>query len=297
MNDILLVPDDIGMSRYRVHRQAFRVFYGYGLLDSGVTMKNFFGKRVALLAILAAALTMQASAFGIQELIGGKSSAEKVQSFTRIDFGLPGDLVIIQGNEHSITIEADRDTKKRIKTSIKGGELRIWIESNIFNWFVTDDIKVTVTLPEIAGVILSGSGNISAPQGIDADSLSLTLSGSGNIKMDVTADSLKLTLSGSGNIVSDIKASQLKATLSGSGNIRLDGNSDAAVFTISGSGNIRADECKVQDAEATIAGSGEMLLRAEETLNIRIVGSGSVRYSGRAKVTSEIVGSGDIREM
>jgi hypothetical protein len=59
-------------------------------------------------------------------------------------------------------------------------------------------MSVVVTVPTLSELTLAGGGNM-VVDGIKAESLTVTLSGSGNVTGSGDAESLGVTLSGSGN--------------------------------------------------------------------------------------------------
>jgi hypothetical protein len=62
-----------------------------------------------------------------------------------------------------------------------------------------------------------------------------------------------------------------------------------------GSGKLSADGLSADDAEVSIAGSGNIYIKANKTISADIVGSGSVYYSGTATISSvRTIGSGRI---
>ena len=80
-------------------------------------------------------------------------------------------------------------------------------------------MSVLVTVPKLSEPTLAGGGNV-VVTGITTESLTITLSGSGNLTGSGTAGSLDVTLSGSGNAwFTDLVADDVHAVPSGSGNI------------------------------------------------------------------------------
>ncbi len=104
---------------------------------------------------------------------------------------------------------------------------------------------------------------------VTAKSLSsLSIAGSGYIKVDgvLNSSDVNLTISGSGSITSAIKSTNLHATISGSGTINVDGNSESANFVVSGSGEMKAKELKTDAAAVSLTGSGNAHIYADKTI-------------------------------
>ncbi|MFZ6025963.1 MAG: head GIN domain-containing protein [Bacteroidota bacterium] len=127
----------------------------------------------------------------------------------------------------------------------------------------------------------------------------LYVSGSGDIigkgKFS-NAGTTNIGVSGSGNIKLDFdRFDGIDASVSGSGGIILKGTSNAIYARISGSGNINCKEVVSDDVTASISGSGNIRVQANTSIDARIAGSGSVFYTGGAKnVRTHKAGSGRI---
>jgi hypothetical protein len=207
----------------------------------------------------------------------------KVPSFTEISMRVPGKLYIQQGEVQKVTIDAKSSTLKDIITEVNGRALIIRFPAKNYLWrnFDPGSIIINVTIPEITGLTVSGSGDIIGEGALSSLIMDVVISGSGNINL------------------SDLKVDRIKTIISGSGNISLKGSKVASEFTgtISGSGNIKAQNLEAENVKVTISGSGNCSVRSNGTCTVRIAGSGSFYYSGNPSVDSTIAGSGNVREI
>ena len=110
----------------------------------------------------------------------------------------------------------------------------------------------------------------------------------------LTAPSLRIGLSGSGNMELTANAADVSTSISGSGNVRLNGRTTSQNVRLSGAGNYRAFELPSAEATATLSGSGNIEVRAANTLRADLSGSGDVRYRGQPRVSSTVTGSGRV---
>lgn len=127
----------------------------------------------------------------------------------------------------------------------------------------------------------------------------LYLSGSGDIigKGNFSnSGTTNVAVSGSGNIKLDFgRFDRIDASVSGSGGIILKGSSNEVDARISGSGNINCKEVVSDDVTASVSGSGNIRVQANTSIDARIAGSGNVYYTGGAKnVRTHKAGSGRI---
>ncbi len=105
-------------------------------------------------------------------------------------------------------------------------------------------------------------------------------------------------LAGSGDIeVEGFDGGKTSLVIAGSGYIEADGKLDYLRLTINGSGRADVPDLEVEDADVTINGSGNVLVRVSGNLEATINGSGDIEYIGEPEhVRSSVRGSGHIRE-
>lgn len=221
--------------------------------------------------------------FGLQLTAWSETEERKVSAFSEINLRIPGKLYLEQGPVQKVTIDAKASVLNEIITEISGRTLIIRFPAKNYIWRNLDpgSITIHVTVPEIAGLSVSGSGDIYANGTLTTRIMDVTVSGSGNIEL------------------TDLQSERVKAQISGSGNILLKSSKVTAEFTgnISGSGNIKASYLEAENVKVNIAGSGNCTIRSNGQCNVRIAGSGSFFYSGDPSIDSSVAGSGNIREI
>ena len=252
-------------------------------------------------------------------LLAQQREVRNVDTFTKISFGFPGKLYLKQGSPQKVELEGERDVLEEVETEVSGGRLKIGQEGKWFDW--KDDKKITVyiTVPDVEGVAVSGSGDIIGQSKFKTGDLQLNVSGSGSLTMDVEADGdVDANVSGSGDMdvkghfvsfESDVSGSGkiiLNATIdaladfgiSGSGKVEASGSADAVKTNISGSGKVMAANLVTNRCDIRISGSGDVEINVKNELDANISGSGSVSYRGEPrKVNSHASGSGKVRKM
>lgn len=227
-----------------------------------------------------------------------QKESRTVSSFHSISFGIPGTLYLKQGDVQSLQLEGDQDDLDDIETEVVNGQLRIKMEKqHWFNWNFRHDVDVYITVPNLDAVSLGGSGKIVGNSRIKSDNMRLSVSGSGNMELDVTADRLKLDVSGSGRMNLSLDAGNVDQHISGSGGITLRGNTKDASLDISGSGRLNASGFDVETYDISISGSGKADISVRDAITASISGSGSVYYRGSPdKVISRVSGSGKVKK-
>ncbi|MBL7960976.1 DUF2807 domain-containing protein [bacterium] len=225
----------------------------------------------------AALLIMLTSCNFVVAQRGITSEERTVSTFKAVVTKGSEDLYVTQGNEQKVRIEAEEGIIKDIETNVRGGVLYVEHEDRYFTSH--KKIKVYVTMKEITGLKLSGSGSIVGETPIKTNELELGISGSGDITLDVTA-------------------TEINSGISGSGNIDLSGKTSDHNFKISGSGKINAMDLNAENCTIQISGAGDAKVNVSKQLDVKISGSGSIRYAGNPdKVNTNVSGSGSVQKM
>ena len=188
------------------------------------------------------------------------------------------DVELVDGEEGELTLTGESNLLEYIKTEVKDGKLTIKAKKGVnlkpSNW--KEGILIVVPVERINGVSLSGSGDIVG-------------------KTVLQADDFKTSISGSGDITLELRAKSVDASMSGSGDIRLSGKTTDFEVSVSGSGDIKAYDLEADFVEAQVSGSADIKVTANEMLKARVSGSGDISYKGNPKkIDTKSSGSGDI---
>jgi hypothetical protein len=208
-----------------------------------------------------------------------------VAGFDHVEMRDFGKLIIQQGEEESLKIEANANLMPKIVTEVKDEKLtlkigRDWLERIIQNvWFIRhESVQYTVSMKSIQGLAITGSGSIV----------------SGSIK----TEAFDLIVSGHGDVVIDkLLTNNITVNIGGLANVKIAGETDAQAISVSGSGHYHADKMRSEQAKIHINGQGTVTVWCEETLNIDVSGMGEVAYFGNPQVRQRISGLGRVKSM
>ena len=178
-----------------------------------------------------------------------------VGSFNEIEVKDAINVFIKQGDTFKIVVKDYENILPNLSTRVLGNRLIIDYEDV---WINRSEGEVTVTLPRLTNIDVSGSSEIGTIGNFKFDDLGINISGSANMIMVGSAKNLNLK--------------------------------------ISGSGNLRAYNMPCDSARITISGSGTGQINVMKLLDVTISGSGDLVYKGNPSVTSHITGSGRIRK-
>lgn len=241
-------------------------------------------------AFLLIATSCDKSVFPVRGNGDVATETREMYDFDRVANEGQFDVYIIQDDESSVVIEAESNLIGKIRTRMNGSTLEIDSKDNLKP---SRPMKLYIHTPDVNGVSLSGSGIIDLGT-IITDDLSVSLSGSGEIRGDVEADNVGLNISGSGSANIDLQCNYLETYISGSGEMYFNGSGNIAKFYISGSGSIKGYNFPVNECYTEISGSGNLYVNVAEQLDVKISGSGSIYYIGNPAINTNISGSGDL---
>lgn len=98
------------------------------------------------------------------------------------------------------------------------------------------------------------------------------------------------------SIVNNIDTDNFSYKIYGSGRTILQGKTQKLYTEIEGSGEIDAKNIVAEDIQASIEGSGNIIINATKTINAKIEGAGNIDYYGTpVKVDFKNSGEGTIR--
>ncbi len=195
-----------------------------------------------------------------------------VTGFDQIDIEDSFDVEITVGPAYDVRIAGDDNLLPYVRTEVRGRTLHVE-ETREFD--PTDDIRITISTPELTGLSSSGSSDVRAT--------------------GVRASGFDASVSGSGRLVADGDFGDLSASVSGSEALLMRGTADDIDAGISGSGDLDLGQVAARSAAVRVSGSGDAVVRVGETLQANVSGSGGVRYHGSPRVESSVSGSGSVR--
>ena len=190
---------------------------------------------------------------GVQGSGGAATSTRALADFSGVDLAGSNNVTIVAGARQSVVVHADSNLLSHVTTQVKAGKLII---GDVGSLTTKSPMYVEVSLPSLAALDLTGSGNIT---------------------------------------VTGISASRLAVTLSGSGNISASGSVTRLNVSIDGDGTAQFSGLTARIVDAVVRGSGTIFVTATQSLDAKVPGSGTILYSGNPpQVTTSITGSGAV---
>lgn len=181
------------------------------------------------------------------------SETRVLNDFNSINSAIYADIILTQGPQEDVIIEAQENILNEIETTIVNDELRLNLNRCVD---IIESVKVYITIPDIQSLTLTGVGRFVAQNDLSLTNLDITLTGVGDFNLKGTVNNLDILLTG----VGDTKAFDLISEFC---NVSITGVGDVEVF---------ANE----ELNVAITGVGDVFYMGSPDLTINITGSGSV---------------------
>jgi Putative auto-transporter adhesin, head GIN domain len=193
------------------------------------------------------------SSNGIQGSGTAATETRDLAAFSKLDLAGSNNVTVRVGGEQSVVVHADDNLLQSVTTRVQAGSLVIGTTGS----FTTKaPMSVEITVPSLDTLTLSGSGTLAADQ---------------------------------------VQAQQLTVTLSGSGIVRASGTVTRLDVSLNGSGDVQLGQLVARDVHAVLNTTGRIVVNATNSLDASVRGSGAIVYSGNpAHVTKSVTGNGAI---
>jgi hypothetical protein len=196
-----------------------------------------------------------------------------------------GKILISQGAEQSVVVEADDHLIKRITTEVVNGKLvidvgRDWMErmSAGLEFLSSREINFIIVVKKLDSLEIMGASDTEVDR-LNADEFDLRMSGASNVK------------------VKDLSAKKLLANMPGAGKVMVTGKVDEQEVNVTGAGNYDATKLETKNTKVSLTGVGNATVWAKENLDVSVTGVGSIEYYGNPRVKQSTSMLGAIRNM
>lgn len=241
-----------------------------------------------------------------------------VSDFTGVKLTTFGNVYIEKGEKETLRIEAEDNLIRYFEVAVYGHNLEIKNREGV-SLHPTRPVNFYLTVKELDTIVLSGSGDIKAPN-LEAEQVSIIISGSGDVEtgrleadevemkisgsgsLDVTGSKVKkqhIIINGSGDVnLGDVEADLIEVQITGSGSLDVAGGEvEQQRVVISGSGDYEARNLTSAEAKIHLSGNGSTTLHVRDRLEVSLSGSGDVDYVGQPTVEQVVTGSGDVERI
>ena len=247
-------------------------------------------KRIVVFLAIAGLTTMFA--------FGQRVENRSVSNFTGIDASGAFEITVAKGSAEALTLEANDEVMQYVRSEVKNGVLRLYLENNVPKIVNNRTVKATVVMTDFGKVSLSGACKIIVNDLFTPKNFNGDFSGSSSMTINVNTGQLSIKSSGSSNL-------QMKANVSGDTKINVSGSSKADLvgsaknltLDLSGASNFKAEDFIVGTATIKSSGSCNVTINVTEVLKVNSSGASTVNYKGSPAITVNSSGSSKVRKI
>jgi citrate lyase gamma subunit len=185
----------------------------------------------------------------------------KLDSFSGVKVSSGIDVYLKQGNNESVTVEADENLHEYILTEVRNGVLNVYSEYNIRS---AERKRVYVTMKEVTSIRTTSAGDVIGESPINSDNLDLSATSAGDIKIEVNSKEIEIDISSSGDIT-------------------LTGETDILKADLSSAGDLNAYDLKSREADISVSSAGDADIYVTERIRARASSAGDINYKGNPK--------------
>lgn len=192
-------------------------------------------------------------------------------------------LLITQGPQEGLAIEAPPEYLDRLRSQVKDGKLTVrlqgsWLqelEDALATCPNKPHILYRLTVRQLTYLEVQCAFSVHS-SGIETPRLQVKLNGTGDFKLDW------------------LSAETLEVHHSGSGTMRISGQVEEQTVVLNGVGSYIAPRLDSQRARVRISGTGLARIQVSQALDARLRGVGILEYSGHPTVNKRISGPGQV---
>jgi hypothetical protein len=184
-----------------------------------------------------------------------------INSFDGIKVSSGVDVYLSQGDNESVTVEADENLHEYILTEVKDGILNVYTDVNIREAKME---RVHVTIKDVKSLKSTSAGDIIGESPIKGTDIQIGASSAGDIRLEVYAKKIEVNISSSGDVTLSGEAETLNADLSSAG-------------------DLDAYNLKVKEVDVSASSAGDAKVYASEKIRARASSAGDIYYQGDPK--------------
>jgi hypothetical protein len=214
----------------------------------------------AILFIAAISLTALSSCrFGCVKGSGHQvTETHKMGDFTQIDISGGFKVNLKQDSSMVVSINADDNLMKYIRTSVDGDRLRIETRRNLCG---SGEMVINIGVKNLEKIKTSGAIDLTSDGKLVTKDLSLDLNGGSKVNME-------------------LDAANVNTEGSGASEINLKGQATSHKVHLTGSGKIYAFDFVVGSYDIETTGASECEINVLHDLNVNTTGASEIKYRG-----------------
>jgi hypothetical protein len=190
-----------------------------------------------------------------------------LKGFHAIEVSSAINLYLSQSNDEAVAVSAvDAKYRDKIRTEVKNGVLRIWLDRDNWFWGNGDKkLKAYVSFKSIDRLNASGASDVFVDGMISGENLDIRLSGASDFK-------------------GAVKLKHLTLDQSGASDITIKGTTETVSIEVSGASNAKAYDLVADQCTIRASGASDVRISVNKEINAKATGASSIYYKGDAVI-------------
>ncbi|MCU0403126.1 MAG: DUF2807 domain-containing protein [Chitinophagaceae bacterium] len=221
--------------------------------------------KILLQAILV--LILGTGSVGAQKtIIDEFAQVRQAGKFEAISINGAFEVILTQADEQAVVVSASNEMlRDMIETDVRDATLFVGLKKSNFDWRGGRKFRVYISVPVLKRIEIGGYSKFSIENGLKADNLDITISGSSDFSGNISSKALKLHSSGSSDF-------------------RLSGKSERLSVVVSGTSDVRGYDLQVDYCEINASGNSMIEITLEKEMTVNVSGGSKVYYKGKGMV-------------
>jgi hypothetical protein len=183
---------------------------------------------------------------------------------------------ISQSASFSVKASTFENIIDRLDITQSGKTLFVRFKPGVFS----TDASITVTMPELSSLEVSGASRGSAKGFQSTNSCDLEVSGASQLDMDIEAGNTEVNVSGASKVTGKLKAQDARIEVSGASTCEITGSCNLGTLEVSGASRYNAADFRMQNTNINVSGASHATIYTSGTLNLEVTGASTLDYSG-----------------
>ncbi len=212
-----------------------------------------------------------------------------VTDFTAIELTENFDVVYVQGDTPSATIEGNEKVIAYHHVEVKDGMLVDHTDKDAPRHMPS--VRIIVTSPTLSKVDICGEGDLDIDHKATLADLHISISGTGDVDIEnLVCNNLTTTITGAGDISIDtLHCQTIGSNLNGAGDMKIDKAKceGDVLLALNGAGDLNVD-VKCANLKIAMSGAGDAKIDVKcKTITANALGTGQLKIKGHAEVINK----------
>ena len=251
-------------------------FWNKKVARMGIYLQKVILSVISLI-VLAALLGVGSSCMGY--IVGSGPIISKefgYTGFTNVEISSFFQFEINHSDSYSVTASTYENIIDYLDISQSGKTLVVRFKTGRYNM----DTKVTITMPELNRLEVSGASRGSVKGFKSADQFDLKVSGASQLNMNVETGETKMDISGAGKVTGNLKAQDTWLNVSGASHCEINGSAGLVNIEVSGASHFDSPDFQMQNTNINVSGASHATIYTKGTLNVDASGASTLDYLG-----------------